>query len=165
MSTLNDVRAARLALINNDIQTARAKLEKATKAFDVSSQQWKALVVQDVTSPGDAADYVPFDVSMALGESFTATPENQKAVSEANQHMQKGDEIKALDVLRVNDVDVTLSAALLPVTETHDHLQYAMKALDEGKYFDANLALKAIDDGIIVQSYGINAIPQQGNAG
>ena len=43
------------------------------------------------------------------------------------------------------------------------HLQDASALLSQGKYFEANLALKMIEDGVIVDTFEIDTIPEQGD--
>ena len=38
-----------------------------------------------------------------------------------------------------------------------------MSLIQETSYFEANLALKSVSDGVIVRIFGVDAIPQQGD--
>lgn len=155
--------AARVDLMNNRIDDAKAKLKEAATAFSKSETDWKKFQVKDTKNPGSDAKYLPIDVSMGLSETFTDTKENKAALQKAYGMMQSGSKDQALDVLRAAAVDVNMTAALLPMQDTGAQLAKARSLIDQGKYFEANLALKAIEDSVVVQSYALNAIPQQGN--
>ena len=41
----------------------------------------------------------------------------------------------------------------------------AVKLMGEKKYYEANLALKAVEDSIIVERYDVDGVPVQGKKG
>ncbi|HVP50464.1 MAG TPA: YfdX family protein, partial [Candidatus Bathyarchaeia archaeon] len=47
---------------------------------------------------------------------------------------------------------LNLTAVLLPLESTTNAVDKAAKLVEEGKYYEANLALKAAEDGILVDS-------------
>jgi hypothetical protein len=156
--------AARLALFDNDIEAAKGRLAEAQAQFKDAEKALNDLTIGDTDDPTNAARYLPFDMSMALTEAFTASPENQQALEKATGLMQSGASDEAVDVLRLASIDVNISAALLPVVEVSDQFEKAQTFIDEGKYYEANLALKAVEDSIVVRTFSIDAIPQQGDA-
>lgn len=164
MSALNDAHGARLALFDNDIETAKTRLSKALSQFRNAEGDAKTLAMTDTENPSTEARFLPFDMSMALSETFQPSDQNTEALQKAGELMQSGKEDDAAEVLRAASIDVNVSAAMLPVTQTGDQLQEAQKLVDEGKYFEANLALKSIEDSVILRSFSIDAIPQQGDA-
>lgn len=162
LQAITRAHAARLALFDNDIDGARARLAEARADFDNAESSLNDLTLGNTEDPTNTARYLPFDMSMALTEGFTATEENQEALQQASGLMQNGSPDDAIEVLRLASIDVNISAALLPVVETSDQFAAAETFIDEGQYFEANLALKAIEDSIIVNTFSIDAIPLQG---
>ena len=165
LATLTNVRSARKALFDNDIETAKTDLAKATKALTEGEADLKALHVADTDKTNGKAEYLPFDMSMMLTDNFQPTAENKEALQKAGSLMQSGDKDNAIEVLRVASVDLNISAALLPDTPSAASLKKAAEMIDGKNFFGANLELKAIEDSVIVRTFGINAIPVQGNAG
>jgi hypothetical protein len=155
--------AARLALFENDIEAAKGRLAEARAEFLKSEKDLNDLTIGDTEDPNNAARYLPFDMSMALTETFTATDENKQALERAYGLMQTGSPDDAVEVLRMASIDVNVSAALLPIVEASEQFEKAQTFIDDGKYYDANLALKAIEDMIVVRTFSIDAIPQQGD--
>ncbi|MDN5787958.1 YfdX family protein [Pseudorhodobacter sp.] len=160
--TLKSVHSARVALMDNEIDVGAAKVADAKDALTQGETDLKALRVADTEKTDAQADYLPFDVSMMLTDSFQPTDANKAAVKKAQDQMSSGDKNAAIDTLRLASVDVNISAAMLPESASMDNLNKAADLIKQKNYFDANLALKSIEDSVIVRSFGVDAIPVQG---
>lgn len=160
---MREVRAARLAIFNGATGDAIRLVKEAQADMRAvqSGAQTHSLSTHKTSSSGDS--YVPFDSSIGLVEGFKATPEKQAALSKANSHLAKGEQKKAITVLKETNVDVTFSAALIPVKASASHLNDAADLLGQNKFYEANLALKALEDSVIIDSYGVDEIPEQGH--
>jgi Ser-tRNA(Ala) deacylase AlaX len=119
-----------------------------------------ALMTQKQVDDKDA--YIPFDTSMALAEGFVPDEAKQAALTKANTHLEKGEKANAVEALKLANIDVSVSAAMIPAAISLKHVEDAVKLLSEKKYYEANLALKAVEDSVLVETYDINAIPAQG---
>lgn len=159
--SLREIRASRLAIFNGDVVQAKKFAVAAMK--DMTAAQAgakKTMVPTKKSSNGD--NYIPFDVSITLADDFVITPEKKSKIKQANGHLAKGEEKKAVEVLKLTNIDVVVSAALIPVNASVSHLQSAINLISKKKYYEANLAMKAIVDGIVIESYGIDDVPYQG---
>lgn len=163
LTAVTRAHAARLALFDNDVEGAKARLAEARAEFDKAEKTLNDLTIGDTEDPANPTQYLPFDMSMALTDHFVATAENKQALQKAYGLMQTGSPGDAVEVLRLASVDVNVSAALLPVVEASAQLQQAQTFIEEGDYFKANLALKALEESVIIRSFSIDAIPQQGD--
>lgn len=163
LKTLTHVRAARLALFDNKIDVAKTEVAEATKALTEGEADLKALRVADTEKAGATPEYLPFDMSLALTDTFKATKENEAALEKAKGLMQTDDKNAAIEVLRVASVDLNITAAMLPEKASMDLLKTAATNIDAKLYYEANLVLKSVEDGVIVRSFGLDAIPQQGD--
>jgi hypothetical protein len=159
-TAMREVRAARLALFdgNTDMATqmtndAIAKMQSA----ETSEAKWGV----PSKSGQQGVTYVPFDSSIMLGEGFTVTPDNSKAVSAANDQMAKGDAKGAAETLKASNIDVSVAAAMVPAKLSLTHLQDAAKLIKSGKYYEANLALKGVEDGVVIDQWGLAQLPRQ----
>jgi hypothetical protein len=56
-------------------------------------------------------------------------------------------------------IDVNYTRWWLPIAPTETHLDQAIKLADESKYYEANLALKAIEDSVTVDSISFSDLP------
>ncbi len=163
LTTLTHVRSARMALFDNNIELAKADILEATNALTQGEVDLRALRVADTEKPGSKPEFLPFDMSMALTDSFKATKENEAALQKAEGLIQTGDKNAAIEVLRVASVDLNISAALLPEASSIEQLKRATELIDGKAYFDANIALKSIEDSVIVRTFNVDAIPSQGD--
>lgn len=160
---LREIRAARLAIFNGAPDQAVNFATEAATNLEQLQTVAESFAVETAKSDNGRADvYVPFDASLALSEGFVPTHEKQETLKAANGHLAKGDHKKAVETLRLANIDVTVSAMLIPVKASLHHVQVAAKLIGEKKFYQANLALKAVEDAIIVESYSVDEIPKQG---
>lgn len=159
---MREVQAARLAIFNGMPDQAQKFVDQAKADMQVAQSRTKdfAVKTQKEAASGDA--YIPIDTSLALSEGFKPTKDKQAAIDKANQHLAKGEHKPAIEALRLANVDFTESAALIPAKAVLSHISDAATLLGQKKYYEANLALKAAVDAVIVEAYSIDAIPVQG---
>ncbi len=157
-TAMREIRAARLAIFDGSGPAAISFVNDASKKLAAAK-----MANEKDTAAADsaqiAAGFMPFDMSMTIAEDYKATPQQALKIQEANQHLAKGDHKTAVEKLRLADIDVQTTAALLPVGPTMDHLTEAANLLEQGKYYAANTALKAIEDSVVVQAYDADGLP------
>jgi hypothetical protein len=156
--------SARLALFNNDTNLAKAEVEKSLAALTKAEATLTDKLIPDTTVAGSKPVYLPFDSNMALAETYTVTPETRVVIDKATGLLQLGTPNEAIDVLREAGVEVKISTAMLPWETSQGHLKDAEKLIGEGKFYEANAALKALEESVIVRTYGIHEIPAQGSS-
>ena len=111
---------------------------------------------------GDAPSYLPFDTSISLLEGFVPQAEHQQALQRAGQKMQRGDQKGAADSLRLADIELSVSAAMIPAESSLDQVKRADELIGRQKWQEANLALKSVEDSIVVESWNYSGVPDQG---
>lgn len=160
---LQGIPAARLAIFNGAPEDAAILASDIFKGLEAAQLDAKNTGLE--TSNGDANGdtYVPFDMSMSLAEGFKPTPENAVSIQEANSHIANGNSKQAAEVLKLANIDVTVSAALIPIDASVNHAGDAVDLINKGQFYEANLAMKAIEDSVVVEAYSINAVPVQGS--
>ena len=57
------------------------------------------------------------------------------------------------------DIDVRYTRWWLPIAPTETHFIQALKLTNESKYYEANLALKAIEDSVTIDSIKFSELP------
>lgn len=163
LSAMTQVRAARIDILENRIDAAKTAVSDATRSLAMAEADIGALGINGFGASDPDVEYLPFDMSMSLTETFSETEENKLALQKAYGLFESADPDEAIEVLRIAEIDVSVSTALLPAQESMMHLQDASAFLSEGKYFEANLALKRIEDAVLIDTFEIDAIPQQGD--
>ncbi|SFV07488.1 YfdX protein [Methylobacterium sp. 174MFSha1.1] len=118
---------------------------------------------KDMNAAGKVA-WVPVDAQMTLGEDFVATPEKASAVNEANKSLAKGDQKGAIETLKLAHVDVNFVMAVLPLDKTTADVNQAATLIGQGKYYEANAALKTAEDGMRFDVIDAVGLPQKAAA-
>ncbi|MGL4270646.1 MAG: YfdX family protein, partial [Plesiomonas sp.] len=111
------------------------------------------------TAPLAGDNYVIINASMSVAEDFIPTPAKQKAISQANEKIKAGDRHGALETLRLAGIGIVENQALMPLKQTQQNVAKALELMKHSKYYEANLALKAAEDGIIIDSESVIGAP------
>ena len=147
-----------------DTRAALAKAKVDSTAFmkaegDLKAPKGMNAAPGAVSAP--AVAWLPIDGQLTLGEDFVATPAKAAAVAEANKHLEKGQRKEAIEKLKLADVNVVFTMALAPLDRTMADVDMAAKLMDEGKYYEANAAMKKAEDGVRYDSVAAIAVPQK----
>jgi len=170
-SAMREIRSARFAMFNGEPKVAMKEMEaaqsllkqaeKEAPTFDVKTTMLVDGKVVGKTEQKQEAMKIPFDGQLLLADNFVVTPEKKAHIDKANEHFKKGDHSKALEELRLGEIDINYSRAWMPITLTKAHLATAIKLAGDSKYYEANLALKAIDDSVTVDSVTLRDMPHR----
>jgi len=166
-SAMANIADARLAIFNGDAKVALKLMESAKKLLieaDKDAPLLGGTTSSDKTKPAiSSADpklrSVPIDGQLALADDFIMTPEKKVHIDKANESFKKGDHATALEELKLGAIDVNYTRWWLPIAPTESHLTQAIKLADESKFYEANLALKAIEDSVTVDSISFSDLP------
>jgi hypothetical protein len=163
---IRQIGLARVAIFNGDPKLASdliakakasvAKAEQEAPTFKVKVSDVANGKVVDTKSETAKAQMVPVDGDLVLAEDFVPTPEKRARIDKANEHFRNGRAKEALEELRLGDISVMYNRAWMPLASATKRLDQATKFMDDHKYYEANLALKAIGDSITMDSVAIN---------
>ncbi|KID01909.2 YfdX family protein [Hafnia alvei] len=154
-NAMRDVQYARVSLFRGYPDVAQKLADQAQTLLSDDSTNWKDFIKADKKTPLTGDNYVVINASISLAEDFVATPEKQKAIDSANAKFKKGDHKGAMEELRLAGVGVTETQYLMPLKQTQRAVKKAQQLLKEGKYYEANLALKGAEEGIITDSVSL----------
>jgi hypothetical protein len=160
-TAMRDVRWSRVAIFDGQPQDAEKILDAAKKNLEIVKKQAPQLMValkskEKATGEKPLTDLIPIDAWLVLSEDFVPTPEKAAKIKEANEHLKKGEKAKAIEVLRAANIGVTVTRILMPLKTTLKNVDQAIALLKKHKYYEANLTLKGIQDGLITDSMGID---------
>jgi len=156
---MQNVHDARLAIFNGNQNTARTFVDAALTRMDSAVSEADQYAV-DVSAAKSQDQFVPVDAYITVLDSFETVQNKADHIAKANQHLTRGQQNKAIETLKLGDVDVAVTTQLVPVKFAQSQIKMASKLIDEGKYYQANLALKAVDDATIVQTLSVDQVPQ-----
>lgn len=159
LTSVTRVHAARLAIFDDRIDEAKSLIAEARTALAAAEG---SLLIADPEQAGADKTFLPFDMSMALTEGFTPTEKSRAALEQAAGLMQSQQRDEAVNVLRLAEIEINVQAALLPADQSMKRLDDATAALEKGEFHTANLALKEIEDSIILRTFSMDAVPEQG---
>jgi len=162
---LRQVHAARVAIFNGETDVALQHVTAAEADFTAVEKTLDTHQIKAASASGEADAYIPFDMQIGLAEGFVPSQEMTGKLQEANQLFQQGNHRNAVDVLRLANIDITVNAGLVPAKSSLARVQGAIKLIDDKKYYEANLALKALEDSVVFESYDADTLPVQGSNG
>lgn len=169
---LRDIEAARLAIFSSHLKTAadlidQAKADLAKAAQDTGaadrptgSNSASSANASSGSAPKQLA-MVPVDGQLTVADDFVATPEKQQHIDNANKSLKSGNHEEALKELRLGEIAVVYNRLWMPVARAERHLDQATDLMNEQKYYEANLALKAIGDSLTVESIALTDTPKK----
>lgn len=160
--SMRDIRAARLAIFNGRTDAAGNSIDTAIADLDKTKVDAKSFEGRSNSARG-AQDWVPIDASLDIADNFVPTKEKTQHIAKANEHFKAGDKQKAVEALKLADIDVNYTRVMMPLATTQDHVKAAKSLMGEKKYFEANLALKAAEDGLVVDSVALVEVPKSGD--
>jgi hypothetical protein len=105
--------------------------------------------------------WIPVDGSLTLGEDYIEKPEKSASVANADELLKKGAHKQALETLKLADIDVSVVMEVAPLDKTTSGIKEAAKLIDGGKYYEANQALKGVEDGIRFDVTSVDSAPKK----
>lgn len=151
------IRMARIEIFNGRPKEADEQLTRAASALAAAEREAPE-AFKDMRPRGRAgavpsdAIWVPVDAGIFLSDDFVATPDRQRRIAAANAHLRRGEHARALEEFRLAEVDVGVTRVLMPLAATRTRLASAQALMQQGNYYEANLALKAAEDGMVVDT-------------
>lgn len=162
---VREIGAARIAIFNGEIKAAirlmdKAKADVAVAAGTAAVYSVKATITENgrlvaMEAGQIKAGRVPVDGQIVLPDEFADTPEKMARIAKADEAFRTGNQMQAIDELRRGDIDVRFNRLMMPLVPTQQRLDEAMKLAQRGKCYEANLALKAIEDSLVLETVAI----------
>jgi hypothetical protein len=153
---------ARLAVNDDQVEAAKKILGEARVLLGKVEQLNSPVTVTKDVKMGDkevhreeatvTPDMIPIYSETRIVETFEPDSAKAKAVEEARGHLSKGDRKKALEVLKLAEVELVTREVSMPIGETVAAVDQALAFIDQGKLHEANLELKKATDGLVEQS-------------
>lgn len=166
-TALRDIEAARIAIFTGEPSSATAMIAKARSDLAKAEQAAELIVANAHAAKAGAKpaapakiDMIPVDGQLVLADDFVPTAEKQSHIAAANEKFKNGKRDEGLKELRLGEVQIVYNRLWMPVASALKHLDQATSFLADHKYYEANLALKAIGDGLTVESMSLNETPK-----
>ncbi|PRD40911.1 hypothetical protein C5748_24495 [Phyllobacterium phragmitis] len=158
-AAVRGIALARLAIFQGAPDRAKSILTAVKQSLDKAQAGTAGLAgkLKQANGPQDEvaaiqSGQVPIDFAVGMNDDYTVTPETAKNIANANQHLNNGNTQKAVEELKLANVDVF-------VTETDANLPVLAKAVDAAltqiagkQYYEANLSLVKAGDAITMRT-------------
>ena len=175
-NAFRDVRSARLAIFDGKPEQAQKEIKAAATSLQKASTDDSVFVRAEadlktpkgMTQPtsttasatSGAIQWLPVDGTMTIGEDYVNSPQKAAGVAKANAQLKSGDHAHALETLKLAGVDVSFDTAVAPLQKSIAGVNQAEQLADAGKYYEANQALKGVQDGIRFDEQDLLAVPR-----
>ena len=168
-AAMQAVRAARVAIFNGELNVTTQMLNKAKNGLYAATKNASPFTPfskttgdgQPVTGKTQTTHmvWIPIDGRVVLAETYVSSPKKAEHINKANKFFKNGQSKEAINELWLGEIDVTYTCVLMPLEATIKCVTEATKLANEHKYYEANLALKAAEDGLIVDSTSLIGMP------
>ena len=101
---------------------------------------------QQNASNNKKVEWLPVDASITIDEDFTANPDKQAAVADANKSLSSGDRQASIEKLKLSGVNVNVEVLAVPLNDTIAKVQQAANMINDGKYYEASQLIKEVQD-------------------
>ena len=172
-----DIKLARLAIFDGKTAQAKTLIDDAQSALNKAKSDDTVFTKAEADlKPGSgmkqAADgnarpstaqvaWIPVDGQMTLGEDYVATPDKAEGVAKANAQLKTGNKKEAMDTLKLAGIDMNFVEEVVPLDATISGVDKAAQLIDQGHYYQANQALKMVEDGARFDSQILTASPDK----
>lgn len=145
-----EIRLARLDIFGGRPADAMRRTQGALRALDAATRETALHMASAARAPaGTRGPWIPIDGRLIVGDTVTATPVRTRHLAAANTHLKAGEHAKAMEELRLAEVDVGFDRLLLPLASTRTAVQEADALMKQGKIYEGSMALKRAEDGIV----------------
>jgi hypothetical protein len=178
-SALNDVALTRLAIFDGRVDDAKKFVGQADAAFTKAKTDDTAFTKAETdlkpladaktkpTEPESAEQmktpvaWLPIDRSVAIDEDYIQSPEKKAAVADADKSLTAGNRKAAMDKLKLADVKIEVTLAVVPLDKTMGKVKAASDLINEGKYYEASQDLRQVQDGERFYTVGDSGTPKE----
>ncbi len=91
--------------------------------------------------------WLPVDGTVSINEDYSLDPAKVAAVSDANKSLKAGDSQSAMAKLKLADVNMGVTLAVVPLNQTINDVHQAAGLINDGKYYEASQLLRQAQDG------------------
>ncbi|MGV2289098.1 YfdX family protein [Trinickia sp. YCB016] len=150
---------ARVALFDGKPEVAAKLVKEAQQSLKLAKKDDTAFLKAESEMKGPAAEmakadakepvqWLPVAGDISIVEDITKVPSKIDAANKANEQMKNGDRDGALETLRLADVKIRFTLAAVPLAKTIAAVDTADGLLTAKQYYEANLAMKQVQDSV-----------------
>ena len=104
--------------------------------------------------------WLPVDGTVSINEDYSVNPAKVAAVSDANKSLKAGDSKGAMAKLKMADINVGVTLAVVPLNQTINNVHQSVGLINDGKYYEASQLLRQAQDGERFDVASVSEQPQ-----
>lgn len=156
-NAMRDIRATRIAISNGDTEGAKTFVEQVEA--DLAKVEKEEDVAMGMAPTGESGNLIAIDRQLVVVGNLVATPKRTLHVAGDNQNIEEGEHDNAIRSLTQANVEIGFTRILMPLDKTEAHVDYAADLIRAGSLSEANMALKAAEDGLKVETIMLAETP------
>lgn len=172
-TAIDNIKVARIHLNDGKTDLAMGELKEAQSALMTAKAEAPTFVDQTKVmvqgkqvgqeSAKVTADLVPVGSDIVLADNFKLSEKHRPFLSKAKDFLSRGNQKSAVETLKQGEIDIAVSRVWMPLSNTERQLDKAISLAAKKDYYNANLALKAIEDGLQVDIASYDLAPAHGH--
>jgi hypothetical protein len=95
-----------------------------------------------------------------ISDNTVVTPDTTTHPKTGNKKIKEGKTEEAIREMKLAEVDIGFTRVLLPLNQTAKHVRAATDLISKQKYYEANMALKAAEDGLNMETVMLVEAPK-----
>ncbi|WP_345816943.1 YfdX family protein (plasmid) [Paraburkholderia sp. PREW-6R] len=170
----DEIQQARLAIFSGHPAQAKKLIKEAQASMTAAQADNTAFLKAEsdlrtppsityqssATKSTTPVSWLPVAADVTVTDDFAAKPSQAKAVASANEQLKRGKPDSAMKVLKLADVNVSYTMAVVPLKQTIADVDKAAGLLSMDKYYEANQTLKEVQDSVRYDWVDVKALPQ-----
>ena len=156
-NVVRDIRAARVAIFNGDTHAAKRYVAKAD--HDLGNARKDESVVKGKGGK-ENGNWIPIDGQLVISDDVAEIPEKATHIKTGDKKIKEGKTEEAIREMKLAEVDIGFTRVLLPLNQTAKHIRAATDLIGKQKYYEANMALKAAEDGLNMETVMLEEAPK-----
>jgi hypothetical protein len=164
LSALNNVHAARIAIYNGDTDAAQSYIQKAqtltaTADKDATTLDKVAKLDTKDKTASDGTRFLPINAQISVQDDYALKPTESGHLQKAKAAMQQGDNKAAIEHASLIDQAVSYTYVAVPYDQLKSNIDKAAQDMKDQKYHQANLALKSVEDSVVIDQMIVDGTP------
>ncbi|MEZ5726537.1 MAG: YfdX family protein [Burkholderiaceae bacterium] len=166
---IDNVRLARLALFDGRTDEAVRDMKSAQKSLAIAKAEAPTFSTRtEVKVSGKLvgvdkdrlhSDMVPIDGDLLVQDKMRLTEKHRPFLEKARELLHMGDKASAAKVLKAGDIGVSYQRHWLMLSDAGKNLDQAISLAAQKKFFEANLALKGVEDQVLSDTIDFDVPP------
>lgn len=164
LDAMRYVRKARLDIFQGQTDQAIADIAQAKDEAaaagkqSISLDEMKGLKSDVKADNTTGTEYLPLYATVSVDQTMNLSPQHVDRLTKANMALRSGNTKAAAEALTAVPGDIQYSFASVPLEKLVNGVNDAKSQLDNGKFQEANMSLKSVEDSVRYDSFNLTGL-------